>query len=119
MVLYRYLYFRIYTLFEKLKSSNAHNLSLGMMSVLIVLLIYKGHAFFIKFRTGRELSYEEVERPYIGLLFIIYALNYLILEHNSKYLATEARFQEDKRSKIYNFILVGLIVFIIAIFILL
>jgi hypothetical protein len=64
MTFYRYLYFRIYKFFENLKSRNAHNMALGILTLPVGLLIYKCHLLLNRYIHGKELNYEEIAVPY-------------------------------------------------------
>jgi len=117
MTFYRYIFFRIYRLFENLKSTNAHNIASGLLTIPLGLLVYKIHFLFSKFLLDQSLNFDEIVIPYLIVFLVIYSINYFLLQRGSKYLETEDFFRYKKQPKFYDFILVGLVACMIAVFV--
>lgn len=117
MTFYRYIFFKVYRFFERLKSRNAHNSALGVISVPILLLVYKIHSLISEYVFNERLNFDAIVIPYLIIFFAIYAANYFLLQSGSKYFKTEDFFERGAQPKSYDFLLIGLIAFMIVIFV--
>lgn len=117
MTFYRYIFFKIYRFFERSKSRNVHNLALGIISVTIMLLVYKIHALLSEYFIRKELSFDKIAIPYLIIFFLIYAVNYFLLQKDSKYLEIHDFFEKKGQPKYYDFLLIGLVALTIVIFV--
>lgn len=118
MTFYRYIYFSIYRFFENLKATNAHNSALGILSVPLMLTVYKVHSLVSKHLLDQRLDFNKIAIPYLIVFFVIYAANYFLLERNSTYLKTEDFFKRKGQPEYYNPLMIGMVVIMAVIFIL-
>jgi hypothetical protein len=117
MKFYRYIFFKVYSLFEKLNARNAHNSAIGIVSLPIMLIVYRIHSLISERFLNQKLDYDKIAIPYLIAFFAIYAANYFLLQWDSKYLETEDFFKKKEQPKSYDFLLIGLVAFMIVIFV--
>jgi hypothetical protein len=92
-------------------------MALGILTLPAGLLIYKCHILLSRYLQGKELVYDEIAIPYLIIFLVIYAANYFLLQRGSKYSETEYFFERKEQPKSYDFLLIGLVAFIIVIFV--
>jgi cobalamin synthase len=119
MKFYRYAFFRIYSFFERINSSNSHNAALGILSISLVLLLYKVHFLLTKYLLDRKLYYDEIAILYLFVFVIVYTVNYFILMRQHRYIETENFFKEKQNTKAYDMLLLCTIFVGGAVFVLL
>jgi hypothetical protein len=117
MLFYRYIFFKVYSFFEKLKSKNVYNVAIGILSVSSGHLIYKVHSFVSKQFYHHSLKYDEIAIPYIVVCIIIIAINYFLLRRNPKYYEAENIFKRKDQPKSYGLLLIMVVIAMLAIFI--
>lgn len=117
MIFYRYIYYRIYKLFESINAKNAHNSALGILSVPLMLLAWKVHSMLSKYLWDHRLTFSEIAIPYLLVFFGIYTLNYFLLQKNSRFLETEGLFDRTRRPEFFDPLLIGVVVLIAVVLI--
>jgi hypothetical protein len=117
LLFYKYLFYRIYSFFEKVKSSNAYNVASLVLMVYVLLIIGKLHFIILKFIFHRNLEYQDLAIPYALLSVFIYVVNYMLLIRGLKYLKIEDVFIQRQYPKYFDrlFLILGVIIPILLI----
>jgi len=116
MRFYRWIFFKLYEFFQKLNSSNSYNSALGVLSGLLMLLVFRFHLLVNKYFIGKQLDYNEIAIPYLMVFVVILAINYFLLAKDSQYLTAEDFFKKEDQTK-YNRLLIGVLVLMVVILI--
>lgn len=108
LLFYRYVFYRIYSFFERVKSTNAYNTASLIMILFIGITTIKLHLTISKFFFGRKLEYSDMVTPYLLLSLVLYAINYILLIRNLKYLKIEDVFIQKQYPKYFDRLFIGL-----------
>lgn len=117
LLFYRYVFYRIYSFFEKMKSTNPYNSASGIMVVCIGVTIFKLHLTILKFFFDQKLEYSDVVIPYLLLSILVYVINHILLVGNLKYLKIEDFFIQKKHPKYFDRLLILLSITLIVIWV--
>ena len=118
MLFYKYIYYRIYSFFESLKSTNPYYSATGIISLLPGILVLKIVSFAMKKIYHLKMTYEEIAIPCLLVFFAVFAVNYFLLQHDLKYIETEKIFKSKQQPASFTLWSVIVVLVMLAVLIL-
>lgn len=117
MNFYNYTFFRVYRFLKQLKSTNARNMAVGLVTLIISLAIFKVYTLIHEYILHKaNLSYNEVALPLFLLVFFTYVMNTIIVEYGSGYRKVEIEFEAKGPNSNYDFVLIVVLAVIVVLF---
>jgi hypothetical protein len=109
---YRYVFYKIYSFFERLRSTNAYNTASMIMVVLVGVVILKLHLSISNLIFDRGLDSYNLFIPYSLLSILLYLINYFLLIRNLRYLKIEDLFIQKKYPIYFDRLFIALCIII-------
>jgi len=112
---YKYVFYKLYSFFERLKSRNPYNTASGLLTIPVGILIFKIHRLILRYAYNTTIQFENIVIEYLVIFFMLYVINYFVLIHNMKYLLIEDYFKQKEYPKHYDkLIILLLVLFVIS-----
>ncbi len=115
MTFHKYLYYRIYRLFHLMKSRNAHNMTVGVITIFLFLITYKAHVLILKYIFNEAFIYKTFEIPYMIVVLTLFAIN-SYLYRNAKSQELFEALEKKTRQTTFDAFLIGIAALLVLVF---